>query len=145
MLPIYTGGGLSSRIDQAKLAAEADEIEASWAADSAALAAAEAYIRLAQVRENLILLEQSLETVDAHVEYRQGLRRPGDAGSLRAPDGRGRNCREFRICLTEARGQAKVAEANLSFRLGADPHRHWELRKPCLIRSPSKRASIRGW
>ena len=128
MLPIYMGGGLSGRIDQAKLAAEADEIKAAWAADSAALAAAEAFIRLAQVRENVILLERSLETVEAHVNIARAY---VDQGMLVRSELLRAEVEWSRIqdLLQQARGQAKVAEANLSFRLGADPSMSWELRQ----------------
>ena len=128
MLPIYMGGGLSGRIDQAKLAAVADEIKAAWAADSAALAAAEAFIRLAQVRENVILLERSLETVEAHVNIARAY---VDQGMLVRSELLRAEVEWSRIqdLLQQARGQAKVAEANLSFRLGADPSMSWELRK----------------
>ena len=128
MLPIYMGGGLSGRIDQAKLAAEADEIKAAWAADSAALAAAEAFIRLAQVRENVILLERSLVTVEAHVNIARAY---VDQGMLVRSELLRAEVEWSRIqdLLQQARGQAKVAEANLSFRLGADPSMSWELRK----------------
>ena len=126
MLPIYMGGGLSGRVDQAKLAAEAAEIEASWAADSAALAAAEAYIRLAQVRENVTLLERSLETVEAHVNIARAY---VDQGMLVRSELLRAEVELSRIqdFLYQARGQAKVAEANLSFRLGADPSASWQL------------------
>jgi outer membrane protein TolC len=128
MLPIYMGGGLSGRIDQAKLAAEADEIKAAWAADSAALAAAEAFIRLAQVRENVTLLERSLETVEAHVNIARAY---VDQGMLVRSELLRAEVEWSRIqdLLQQARGQAKVAEANLSFRLGADPSMSWELRQ----------------
>jgi outer membrane protein len=128
MLPIYMGGGLSGRIDQAKLAAEADKIKATWAADSAALAAAEAFIRLAQVRENVTLLERSLETVEAHVNIARAY---VDQGMLVRSELLRAEVEWSRIqdLLQQARGQAKVAEANLSFRLGADPSMSWELRK----------------
>ena len=128
MLPIYMGGGLSGRIDQAKLAAEADEIKASWAADSAALAAAEAFIRLAQVRENVILLERSLETVEAHVNIARAY---VDQGMLVRSELLMAEVEWSRIqdLLQQAEGHAKVAEANLSFRLGADPETAWELRE----------------
>jgi outer membrane protein TolC len=126
MLPIYMGGGLSGRVDQAKLAAEAAEIEASWAADSAALAAAEAYIRLAQVRENVALVERSLETVEAHVNIARAY---VDQGMLVRSELLRAEVEMSRIqdLLHQARGQAKVAEANLSFRLGADPSAAWQL------------------
>ncbi len=128
MLPIYMGGGLSGRIDQARLAAEADEIKTTWAADSAALAAAEAYIRLAQVRENLILLERSLETVEAHVNLARAY---VDQGMLVRSELLMAEVEWARIqdLFQQARGQAKVAEANLSFRLGSDPSTAWELSK----------------
>jgi len=128
MLPIYMGGGLSGRIDQARLAAEADEIKTTWAADSAALAAAEAYIRLAQVRENLILLERSLETVEAHVNLARAY---VEQGMLVRSELLMAEVEWARIqdLFQQARGQAKVAEANLSFRLGSDPSTAWELSK----------------
>lgn len=128
MLPIYMGGGLSGRIDQAKLAAEADEIRASWAADSAALAAAEAFIRLAQVRENVTLLERSLETVEAHVNIAKAYVEQGmlvRSELLRAEVEWSR----IQDLLQQAEGHAKVAEANLSFRLAADSSTSWELRE----------------
>ena len=128
MLPIYMGGGLAGRIDQAKLAAESDAIKASWAADSAALAAAEAYIRLAQVRENVKLLERSLETVEAHVEIARAY---VDQGMLVRSELLMAEVEWSRIqdLLQQSQGHAKVAEANLSFRLGADPATTWELEK----------------
>src|SRR5271169_6748195 len=42
VLPLFTGGELSGRIDQAKLAATAASGTSNWVADNAALAAAEA-------------------------------------------------------------------------------------------------------
>lgn len=125
-LPIYTGGEISGRVDQAKLAAEAATNEAVWAGDSAALAAAEAYIRLAQARENVKLLEQVLDTVDAHVRLARAYVDQGmlvRSELLRAEVERSR----IEDLLLEAQGQGKVAEAGLSFRLGADPASHWEL------------------
>lgn len=125
-LPIYTGGEVSGRVDQAKLAAEAATIQAIWAESSAALAAAEAYIHLAQARENVKLLEQVVATVDAHVRLAQAYVDQGmlvRSELLRAQVERSR----IEDLLLEAQGQAQVAEANLSFRLGADPAAHWEL------------------
>jgi outer membrane protein TolC len=125
-LPLYTGGELSGRIEQARLAAEAAGRQASWAADSAALAAAEAYVTLAQAREYVSLLETSRQTVDRHV------------GVARAYVGQGMLVRSELLraevelariddLLAAARGNARVAEANLSFRLGADAGSAWTL------------------
>jgi outer membrane protein TolC len=125
-LPLYTGGEVSGRVDQARLAAQAAEIEAVWTADVAALAAAEAYVRLAQVRENIVLLERSEETVEAHVNLARAYVEQGmlvRSELLRAEVERSR----IQDLLTTARGQARVAEANLSFRVGADLASQWQL------------------
>ena len=90
-----------------------------WAADSAALAAGEAWVRLAQAREFVPLLEKARETVAAHVELARAYVGAGDAGALRAAAGRGRAGARRRPAA-EARGKARVAKANLAFRLG-DP------------------------
>lgn len=127
-LPIYTGGEVSGRVNQANLAAEAATIQAIWAENSAALAAAEAYIQLSQARENAKLLEQVLATVDTHVQLAQAFVDQGmlvRSELLRAEVERSR----IEDLFLEAQGQAQVAEANLSFRLGADPAAHWELDK----------------
>ena len=125
-LPVYTGGELSSRIRQAQLAAEATGKTAAWVEDSAALAAAEAYLRLAQVREHVALLEDSLETVRAHVRLAQAF---VDQGMLVRSELLRAEVEQSRIedLLTQARGQAKVAEANLSFRLAMDFSTTWQL------------------
>jgi outer membrane protein len=124
--PIYTGGQIEPRIDQAELASEAAQERAGWVADGAALAAAEAYIMLAQIRERVALLERSMETVDHHVQLAKAYTEQGmlvRSELLRAEVERAR----IQDLLTEARGQARVAEANLSFRLATDTTTHWEL------------------
>ena len=63
-VPIYVGGEISSRIDQAEKAVGAADDTTTWVSDSASMAAAEAWIQLAQARENVNLLERALETVD---------------------------------------------------------------------------------
>jgi outer membrane protein TolC len=125
-MPLYTGGELAGRIDQARLAAQAAEIEATWISNSAALAAAEAYIRLSQARENVRLLEQVVATVDTHVRLAQAYVDQGmlvRSELLRAQVERSR----IEDLLIEARGQARVARSNLAFRMGVDAGREWEL------------------
>ena len=109
-MPLYTGGELAGRIGQARLAAQAAEIEATWVEDSAALAAAEGYIRLAQARENVRLLEKVLETVDSHVQLAQAY---VDQGMLVRSDLLRAQVELSRIedLLIEARGQARVARS----------------------------------
>jgi len=125
-MPLYTGGELAGRIDQARLAAQAAEVEAVWIENSAALAAAEAYIRLSQARENVTLLNHVLETVEAHVQFAQSY---VDQGMLVRSELLRAEVEKSRIedLLIEARGQARVAQSNLSFRLGTDSSREWDL------------------
>lgn len=116
-LPIWTGGETSARIDQAALAAAAAADRAGRAGDEAAVAAAEAWIRLAQAREAVALLDKSRETVAAHVELARNYAAQGmlvRSEVLRAEVELAR----IDDLLAEAKGQARVAEANLAFRLG---------------------------
>src|SRR5674476_1358631 len=61
----FTGGELSGRIDQAKLAVASASETSTWTADNAALAAAEAYVMVAQAEEHAALLHKSRDTVAA--------------------------------------------------------------------------------
>ena len=67
-----------------------------------------------------------METVDHHVQLAKAYTEQGmlvRSELLRAEVERAR----IQALLTEARGQARVAEANLSFRLATDTTTHWEL------------------
>jgi outer membrane protein TolC len=125
-LPLYTGGELGGRIRQAELASEAASESAVWVEDGAALAAAEAYIQLAQARDGVALLERALQTVAAHVELARAYVDQGmlvRSELLRAQVERSR----IEDLLSEARGQARVAAASLSYRLAADLASPWHL------------------
>jgi len=125
-MPIYTGGEVSTRIRQAELAASAADATRGWSQDSAALAAAAAYIQLAEARENVELLQRSLATVTAHVQLARSYVEQGMlVGSelLRAQVEQAR----VEDMLTEAKGDAAVAESNLAFRLAMDQDSHFEL------------------
>ncbi len=125
-LPVYTGGELGGRIDQARLAAEAASETAKRTEETAVLAAAEAYIRLAQAREHVALLERSLETVAAHVDLASAYVEQGmlvRSELLRAEVERSR----VEDLLAEARGQARVVESALSLRLAADGAASWQI------------------
>jgi outer membrane protein TolC len=125
-LPVYTGGELSGRMAQARLAAEAASETARRVEESAALAAAEAYVRLAQARERVALLERSLETVAAHVDLASAYVEQGmlvRSELLRAEVERSR----IEDLLAEAAGQARVAEASLSLRLASDGATSWQI------------------
>jgi outer membrane protein TolC len=125
-LPLYTGGELAGRVDQARLAVEAARQAGARTADAAALAAAEAYVALAQARESVALLEASRETFARHV----GLARAYvDQGMLVRSELLRAEVELARVedLLAQAQGGARVAEANLSFRLGADLASSWAL------------------
>ncbi len=116
-VPIWTGGELSTRVKQARLAAEAAGETTGRAGDQAAVAAAEAWIGLAKAREARAVLEHSRETVAAHVELARNFAAQGmlvRSDLLRAEVELAR----LDDLLAEARGNARVAEANLAFRLG---------------------------
>lgn len=125
-IPIWTGGELSTRLDQARLAAEAASESSGRAGDQAAVAAAEAWVRLAQAREAASLLERSRETVAAHVEIARAYSAQGmlvRSDLLRAEVELAR----LDDLLAEARGQARTAESNLAFRLGEPIDSRYEL------------------
>ncbi len=118
-VPIWTGGELSTRVAQARLAAEAAGQTAARSGDQAAVAAAEAWIRLAQAREAVELLAKSRDTVAAHVDLARSYAAQGMLvrSDLLAAEVELSRLDDF---LAEARGNARVAEAGLAFRLG-DP------------------------
>lgn len=123
-LPVYTGGELSGRIEQARLAAAAAGDTAARVENVAALAAGEAYIRLAQARETVALLERSRATVMAHVEQAKAYVAQGmlvRSELLRAEVELSR----VDDLLAEAGGGARVAQANLSLRLAAPGDTSW--------------------
>lgn len=116
-VPIWTGGELAARAEQARLAAEAAAHASSGAGDQAALAAAEAWINLALAREAVVVLEKSRETVAAHVTIARDYSEQGmlvRSELLRAEV----ELAHLDDLLAEARGNARLAAANLAFRLG---------------------------
>ncbi len=125
-LPLFTGGELSGRIDQAKLAAEAAGRTSDWTADNAALSAAEAYVLVAQAEEYALLLGKSRETVAAHVALARNYVAQGmlvKSELLRAEVELSR----LDDLVAEAGGRVRVANANLAFRLGAQGGETWTL------------------
>ena len=125
-LPLFTGGELSGRIDQARLAAAAASGTSTWVADNAALSAAEAYVMVAQAEEYAALLHKSRDTVAAHVKLAgdyvtQGMLVRSEL--LRAEIELAR----MDDLVTEADGRVRIANANLAFRLGAAGGSSWAL------------------
>ena len=126
MVPLFTGGELSGRIDQARSAADAATSQASWAADNAALSAGEAWVMLAQAEEYVGLLMKARDTVKAHVEL---AKRYVEQGMLVRSELLRAEVELARVedMLEDAKGKVRVANANLAFRIGVDRGSTWEL------------------
>ena len=125
-VPLFTGGELSGRIEQAKSAAEAAGSQTSWAADNAALNAGEAWVMLAQAEEFVALLTKARETVKAHVELAKSYVEQGmlvRSELLRAEVELAR----VEDMLEDAKGKARIANANLAFRIGVAQDSTWQL------------------
>jgi len=141
-LPIYTGGELSARIGQADAAAKAAGDSAEWAGNQAAFEAAQAYVSLAQAQEFVGLLEQSRGTIQGHVDQARAFVEQGmlvRSELLRAEVELSR----IDDMLEEARGNVRLASANLAFRLGADQGTEWEL-APLPV-PPVPKEDLSGW
>ncbi len=124
--PLFTGGELSGKIAQARSAADAAANQTSWAADNAALAAGEAWVMLAQAEEYVSLLTKARDTVKAHVELAKSYVEQGmlvRSELLRAEVELAR----VEDLLEDAKGKARVANANLAFRIGVDQGSTWQL------------------
>lgn len=141
-LPLYTGGEIGARIRQAELGAGAAAGMAEWSGHQASLQAAEAWLDLSLARERVALLERSLDTVDSHVAVARKYVEQGllvSSEELRAEVERSRVA-DF---LAVARGYARVAEAQLTLRLGADPGSAWEVET--LSAPPAVGRGLDGW
>lgn len=125
-MPLWTGGEISTRIAQAGHAAAGAAAAGERAADAAALAAGSAWVRLAQAREQVLLLERARDTVAAHVELARAY---GDEGMLVRSELLRAQVELARAedLLIAARGDARTAEAELSFRLSEPLATTWEL------------------
>jgi len=126
VLPLFTGGELSGRIDQAKLAAASASGTSTWVANNAALAAAEAWVMVAQAEEYAALLRKSRDTVAAHVRLArdyvaQGMLVRSDLLRVEVELAR------MDDLVTEAEGRVRIANANLAFRMGDAGDASWAL------------------
>jgi outer membrane protein TolC len=125
-VPLFTGGELSGRIEQAKNAAEAAGSQATWAADNAALNAGEAWVMLAQAEEFVSLLTKARETVKAHVALAKSY---VDQGMIVRSELLRAEVELARVedMLEDAKGKARIANANLAFRIGVAQDSTWQL------------------
>ncbi len=141
-LPLYTGGELGNRIEQAKLSSVAAGRSTAWTADEAALGAAEAYVHLAQAEEYVGLLQHSLDTVKEHVALARSL---DEEGMLVRSEVLRAEVEEARVAdlLSDAQSKVRVATAALALALGASPDTQYQLTP--LARDLPSPGPLAGW
>jgi outer membrane protein len=118
-LPVYTGGKLSARIDQAESMATAEQATLAHTRNKVAFETITAYINLAKAREHVELLEKARATTAEHVRIAEQYAAQGfilDADLLRAKV----YLSEMDEYLTQATNGARLAQAALNFQMGAD-------------------------
>src|SRR5579864_2643141 len=125
-VPLWTGGELGGRIRQAAATAAGASADASWAANQAALAAAEAWLDLAEAREAETVLGRAREAVAAHLETAHALAEQGllvRSEVLRAEVELAKVDDQY----AEASSNDRLAEQRLAYRLGAPPATRYAL------------------
>ena len=118
-LPIYTGGKLSARIDQAESMATAEEASHAHIRQKVVFETITAYVNLGKAREQVELLEKARSTTAEHVRIAEQYALQGiilDADLLRAKV----YLSEMDEYLTQASNGARLAQAALNFQMGAD-------------------------
>jgi outer membrane protein TolC len=124
--PIYTGGKLSARIDQAGQMADAEQLSWQHSREQIAFDTTTAYINLAKAREMLALLERSRSTTAAHVKLAEQF-----AGQGLIVEAEVLNARVYLARMDEMLAQAgngaDLAEAALSFHMGVDQSASYQL------------------
>jgi outer membrane protein TolC len=117
--PLYVGGKLSARIEQAGAMASAEELSLQHAREQAAFDTTSAYINLAKAREMLALAERSRLTTAEHVKLAEQY-----AGQGFIVEAEVLNARVFLAQMDEMLAQAgngvELAGAALSFEMGVD-------------------------
>jgi len=118
-LPIYTGGKIGSRVEQAETMADAGHETWRHTTEQVAFETATSYVNLAKARENVELLATARETTVEHVRLAESY---SDQGIILAAD-----VLDARVYLAEmddlleqAKNGARLAEAALNFHMGAD-------------------------
>ncbi len=125
-MPLYTGGMISGRIAQAKLAATAADHSAARARQQVGYDVATSWLDLAKAREYHELLQRARETTRAHVQLAQDYHETGFIVSsevLRAQV----YLAEMDELVTRAGSGAELALAALNFNLGLPQDREHDL------------------
>ena len=118
-LPIYTGGKIGTRVEQAETMAGADAETWRHVTEQVAFDTSTAFVNLAKARENVELLEKARRTTEEHVKLaeayaEQGIILSADVLTARV------YLSEMDDMLQQATNGARLAEAALNFQMGAD-------------------------
>ncbi len=141
-LPIYTGGQISGRVDQAELMVTAADLQHQHAIESAAMDAVEAYVNLAKAREQLEVLRTAQATTVRHRELAEQYAEEGllvHAEVLKA------RVHEAQVneMVEQARSGVDLALAALNFQMGLPQDRPQRLDR--LPGPPAVGGSVDEW
>ncbi len=140
--PIYTGGKLSARIDQAGAMAEAARLELSRARQQVAFDTITAYTNLRKAREYLELMKSSRETTRHHVKLARQYAGQGmivEAEVLKAQV----YLAQMDEMVETAESHATLAESALDFHMGIDQRTHQQLAPPAP--APAVSGDLDSW
>lgn len=140
--PVYTGGKLGSRIDQAGLMARAAALQAERVRQQAAFDTVTAYVNLAKAREYLDLLRKARQTTASHVKLAEQYAAEGmllDAEVLKAKV----YLAKMDELVEQAENGARLAEAALNFHMGTGQGEHHQLAP--LPAPPALSGTLDGW
>ena len=117
MVPIYTGGHLGARIDQAEAMVDAGDHTRRHTIEEVAFDTTTAWVNLAKAREHVGLLSEARATTAEHVKLAEAFAKQGiilDADVLAATV----YLSEMDELLAQAKNGAQLAEAALNFNMG---------------------------
>jgi len=118
-LPIYTGGKIGTRVEQAETMAGADVETWRHTSELVAFETSTAFVNLAKARENVELLGKARQTTAEHVKIAEAYARQGIILDADVLDARV-YLSEMDDLLQQATNGAQLAEAALNFHMGAD-------------------------
>jgi len=140
--PVYTGGKLTARIDQAGLMAEAQRLTHTHTEEKVAFDTITAFVSTAKAREYLGLLQKARDTTAEHVALAEKYAAQGliiEAEVLKAKVYLAR----MDELVEQAANGARLAEAALDFQMGIDQTTHHELAP--LPPPPPVRGNLAAW
>jgi len=118
-LPVFTGGKLSARIDQAGLMANAERLSYNHTAEKVAFDTMTAYTNLAKAREYLGLIRVARKTVGGHVALAGKYAAQGMIVQAEVLKAQVELARMDEL-VEKAQNGAQLAEAALDFQMGLD-------------------------